>query len=233
MDKKREELLRSRNWSEKEKDSARSPAEPGSYETQCHDFNARVHQELAAIPVPPTLRDQILARRKIIVVPFWKKPAAIAAMAAAFLILTTGLLFWNQVRTEDQTFAGFRARMVGFALREYRMDIHTQQLLEVQKFLAQNGAPSQFNLPAAMAATPVKGGAKLSWQGKPVGMICFTGAGGETLYMFIIESALAAHPAPAVAAFKSLSTAAWTSDGKTFLVAAPLPAAELEKLVKT
>ena len=235
MDKKPDDFNLSRPWSRDTEAQAPAPSDPAQRDLQRshEEFNARVHQELAGIPVPPTLRDQIRARRIIIEVPFWKKPRALAAMAAALLVLASGLIFLTRPSAEDQTFAGFRSRMVGFALREYRMDLHTNQLAEVQKFLAQNGAPSRFNLPAPLANTPVKGGAKLSWQGQPVGMVCFTAATGQTLYMFIIDSALAANAIPEIATFKTLTTAAWTSDGKTFLLAAPLQPTELEQLVKS
>jgi hypothetical protein len=236
VDKNREELIRSRNWSQKFSDEQPAPplapAEAG-LQRQSEQFNARVHQELAGIPVPPTLRDQILARRIIIPVPFWKEPRALAAIAATILLLVTGLVFLTRPPQEDQTFAGFRSRMVGFALREYRMDIHTNQLAAVQTFLAEKGAPAQFSLPAPLANTPVKGGAKLSWQGKPVGMVCFSGAKGQTLYMFVIDSTLAANTTPEVSNFKSLATATWSADGKTFLLAAPLPSIEVERLVRT
>lgn len=233
MDRERDESLRSRDWSGKFKNEIEPSHEVDPKHTE---FNARVHQALADIPVPPTLRDQILARRKTVEVPFWRQPQNIASIAAALLIIATGLIFLKRLPQEDQTFGGFRARMVGFALREYRMDIHTNLLAEVQNFLAQNGAPAQFALPAPLASIPVKGGAKLAWQGKPVSMVCFTGSAGQTLYMFIIETALAASSAasaPEVMTIKNLSTATWAADGKTFLLAAPMTADELGKLVGT
>ena len=167
--------------------------------------------------------------------PFWKQSQNIASIAAVLLVLATGLVFFTRLPREDQTFTGFRSRMIGFALREYRMDIHTNQLDEVQNFLAQSGAPAQFSLPGPLAQVPVKGGARLTWQGRPVSMVCFTGTAGETFYMFVIESALKSPNAssiPEIAPFKRLSTATWTSDGKTFLLAAPITPEELEKLVK-
>lgn len=234
MDKNREESIRSRNWSEKFKDESAPEAAEGA-RSEDVEFNARVHQALAGIPVPPTLRDQILARRKIVAVPFWRQSRNIAAMAAVLLILATGLVFFTRLPGEDQTFTGFRSRMIGFALREYRMDIHTNELAEVRSFLAQSGAPAEFSLPAPLAQVPVKGGARLTWQGRPVSMVCFTGKAGETFYMFVIESALKAANAssiPEIATYKRLSTATWSSGGKTFLLAAPITSEELEKLVK-
>ena len=243
---KREALLRPRNWSAKLHDPDSSPAaaenDPSlrQLQQQSEEFNARVHQALADIPVPPTLRDQILARSKIVTVPFWRNPQNLA-LAASLAILATALLFLLRGRfggaSEDQTFGGFQARMVGFALRQYDMDIHTNQLTAVQSYLAAHGAPAEFTLPLSLAAAPVKGGKSLAWQGKPVGMVCF-GAGQETLYMFVVDSPLPGTPAnagapPDISSFKNLATATWVSGGKTFFIAGPIPGADLERLVRS
>ena len=236
---KREALLRARNWSEKVRDPASgadaAEDDPALANLKQHNeqFNARVHQALAEIPVPPGLRDQILARNKVITVPYWRTPRAIA-MAAALAFMATGLFFWTTAKFggEDRTFAGFRARMIGFALREYRMDIHTNSLAEVQKYLTEKGAPAGFNLPATLAQTPVKGGAALSWQGQPVSMVCFDKL-NTTLYMFVIEHGAAPVNERVVAPFKTVSTATWTAEGKTFLLTGDVPLSELETLTKS
>lgn len=242
---KQEALLRTRNWSEKVRDSEPSPSpadspsdsepdNPGMsrLHQQSEHFNARVHQVLADIPVPPHLRDAILARNKVVTIPYWRTPRAIG-LAAALAFMCTGLVFWITAPREDQTFAGFRSRMVGFAIRQYSMDIHTNSLAGVQTFLAQNGAPAEFTLPAPLTDTPVKGGATLSWQGKPVSMVCFDRS-NTTLYMFVIDHAAArVNPDAEIATFKNLATASWVSGDKTFLLAGDVPVEELQRLVKT
>ena len=206
------------------------------------EFDSRVREAFASIPVPPNLREQILAQNKIVSLPFWRrsnstKAVSGLALAAAIALLATGLLFWNNAPREDKTFAGFRSRMVSFALRNYDMDLHTNQLAAVQTYLATKGAPADFPLPPTLAATPVKGGKSLLWQGKPVGMVCF-GLGNDTLYMFVIDSPLPGTPTnaaspPAITTYKNLATATWTAGDKTFLLAAPIPAPTLERLVKS
>src|SRR5688572_19472727 len=200
---------------------------------QSEQFNARVHEALAEIPIPPGLRDEILARNKVIVVPYWRTPRAIA-MAAALAFMATGLFFWTTAKFggEDRTFAGFRSRMIGFALREYRMDIHTNSLPAVQKYLAQQGAPAEFSLPSTLGQAPVKGGAALTWQGQPVSMVCFDRL-NTTLYMFVIEDRVAAVQDRVVAPFKTVATATWTSGGKTFLLTGDVPLSELDLLTKS
>jgi hypothetical protein len=249
----REALLRPRNWSEKLRDEDPIPAslQNESAARELHRrsevFNAQAHRSLDEIPVPSDLRAKILAQAqsvqpeilqsekpqsKIITVPFWRTPRAIA-LAAALAFMATGITFWITAPREDQSFAGYRSRMIGFALREYRMDIHTNNLAEVQKFLAQNGAPAEFNLPAPLSQTPVKGGATLTWQGRPVSMVCFDRL-NTTLYMFVIDHTTAPiNTAQEIATFKNLATATWTSGEKTFLLAGKVPLEELERLTKS
>ena len=239
MDNKRDELRRTRTWSRKLQEegdvsSAGNDPELDQLRNESAEFNARVHHALAEIPVPPDLREQILARRKIIPVSGWRRHQVLLRIAAAFLILgTLAAVFWRP-SSEDKTFAGFRSRMVAFAIRQYSMDIHTNQLASVQSHLASHGAPAQFSLPPGLAATPVIGGASFAWQGKPVGMVCFKATGGETLYMFVIDSA----DAPGSRDFevspqKNLGTVTWRSAGKTFLIAGEVPLQDLEQLVKS
>ncbi|MGZ8940808.1 MAG: hypothetical protein ACXW32_16515, partial [Limisphaerales bacterium] len=126
----RESPLLARNWSDKLRaESTDAPRDPAHRERQqqSEQFNARVHEALGEIPVPPNLRDQILAQRKIVSVPSWRSPRALF-LAAALAFLATGLVFLMRAPQEDKTIGGFRSRMVAFALREYRMDIHTNNL---------------------------------------------------------------------------------------------------------
>jgi anti-sigma factor RsiW len=226
--------LRTRNWSERvrneETGSAKDDSGLREVRERSGELNARVHSALGNIPVPEGLRARILASNKIVRVPFWRTPRALA-LAAAMVVLATGLIFFATVPREDQSFAGFRNRMVGFALREYRMDIFTNDLSAVQQYLASKGTPSELKLPQTLAQAPVKGGAALSWQGKPVSMVCFERL-NTTVYMFVVDKPTGAVEfAHQALPDKGVSTAAWTAGGKTYFLAAKLPQAELEQLV--
>ena len=228
-----ESALRTRTWSERvrtEEAGLINSPDLVELKDRSAEFNAKAHSALSNIPVPTQLRDQILANNKIIRVPFWRTPRALA-LAAGFALLATGLLFFASVSREDQTFAGFRNRMISFALREYRMDIHTNSLPAVEQFLAAKGTPSNLKLPPNLAQAPVKGGAALTWQGKPVSMVCFDRK-ETTIYMFVVDQPIGAvNFAHQDLPDKGVATAAWTSAGKTYFLAAKLPQSELEQLV--
>lgn len=197
-------------------------------------FNRGVHEKLNQIPVPPGLRDKILAGRKVVKVPVWREPEMLWALAACLVAVASAVFYWARPIPEDTSIAGFRNRMTGFALREYRMDVLTNNLPALKTFLAAKGGPAQFALPAPLARIPLKGGARLTWQNQPVSMVCFDWNKAETLYMFVLSQPLtnSASGAPQIDTVKKLSTATWTGDGLTFLLAGHIPANTLADLIK-
>ena len=73
----------------------------------------------------------------------------------------------------------------------------------------------------------------MDWQGKPVSMVCFDWNGKETLFMFVLDEALANGATPQIAPVKKLTTATWSADGKTFILAGEIPEKDLANLVKS
>src|SRR3954466_5883449 len=97
-------LLRQRPWVSRPVDEEGADLEKASLDGELkelqsshEEFNARVHQALAGIPVPPTLRDQIFARRKIVSVRTWqwRAPAMLAALAALIAFAASLFVFTN------------------------------------------------------------------------------------------------------------------------------------------
>lgn len=190
------------------------------YDDQEHfaqSFRAAVQQ----IQPPTNLRDEILARPKIIAPP-WQRRSFIVAAAAAVALLAVGLIFWLGGPREEPSFAVFESRMVSFALRQYRMDIETADEAAVRSYLQEQGTPSKFPLPPQLASLPVKGGASLTWKSRPVSMLCFDWQGKETLYLFVIEqnqvenASLPADPIPS--RHETIATAAWEANNLVYVL---------------
>jgi hypothetical protein len=245
------EILRARRpWMRDDEDHevlealqlARRDSELASWLEQQSAFHETIRAQLRAFTAPEDLREALLSgRRKII--PMWRRPEFFLAAACLLLALVLGAM-WAQEQPrwargapeEDQTFNGFRSRMVGFALRLYRMDIMTSDLNQVLQFLQEQGAPSQLTLTPGLEAMPVKGGAALTWQGHPVSMVCFHLAKTETLYMFVMEQRALQQstppgPKPEIQEVGGISTASWSHDGKVYIVAARRDAIALERLL--
>jgi len=237
----KEILLRGRPWvtprrgdEQAELERTALDAELTEFKSRQEEFNARVHHELAGIPVPPTLREQIFARRKTIRVKEWRSrgPVVLAALAASIALLAAVTFLTRSVPKEDTSFAGFWQRIITDALRAYGMDTNTTKLMEVKNLLAQTGRPADFSLPAPLEKLPVLGGGALTWQNKPVSMVCFKSPQQEILYMFVIDQAVSgfSERKPEVEEVKGLSTVSWTSGGRAFLLAGKVPPDVVKRL---
>ena len=116
----------------------------------------------------------------------------------------------------------------GVALRGYAMDLATNNPEQIRTYLAQNHAPADFILPAALKQAALAGCAVEGWQGTKVSMICFrTGksvaAGGQSdLWLFVVDRASVqdapAGDAPQFAKVNRLITATWTQGDKLYLL---------------
>jgi hypothetical protein len=198
-------------------------------------FQTAIRDRLRASPVPAELRERILAERKI-VRPLWARPEILLAAAclAAALVLV-GMLFSRS--TEETSLAGYRSRMISFALRQYRMDIVTNDLQQVRQFQQTQGSPSDYVLTPGLQATPVMGGASLPWQGKPVSMICFNLTPKKIAYMFVIDAGNlqpgeVPGPQPVFTPSNGVMTATWRSGRKVYFLAADADRTTLEKLAQ-
>jgi hypothetical protein len=192
------------------------------YEQHCA-FQTAVRRKLRAIEVPAELRARILARQKTVSLPvWWRNPVWLAAAAAIVLLIGLGGLLVRP-RTPD-TFADFQGRMVRTALREYRMDLETNDMQQVRQLMATGGAPSDYVLPKGLEILQLAGGGLLRWRSKPVAMVCFNRSTNQMLYLFVLDRAAVKDPPPTtprVANLSRLQTASWTKDERTYFLAGP------------
>lgn len=187
-----------------------------------------LREKFRQITVPAGLKEQIIseqaAQERMI---FWRQKSALVAMAA--LVLLVGLApFWFLNRAHDDTLAIYQNRMAGVALRGYAMDLVTSSPEQILAYLAQNHAPADFVLPAALKQVVLTGCAVEGWQDVKVSMICFrTGkspapAGQSDLWLFVVDRAsVRGAPAggvPQISKVNRLITATWTQGDKLYLL---------------
>jgi hypothetical protein len=218
------------------------PQPPGRWQDKANPELSRWFQEHCSsylsirtkflnIPTPPDLKARILAEGKTAqtkVIPFRFIPLLRAA-AVIVLCVSLAALFWRSHGRKDD-FDTYRSRMTRTALQPYAMDFHSHNLQFINAFFAEHKAPADYVLPEGVSKAQPVGCAVLRWQGEPVSMICFhsgqpLAAGEKTdLWFFVIDqSSMRDGPAaraPAVARVMKLMTAAWSQDGKTYVLAA-------------
>jgi hypothetical protein len=201
---------------------ARQDPELNRWSTQQLDFNTAVATKLRQIAPPADLKQRILSGRpRAQVIHFWQRPQLLALAAAVVLLL--GLSWYGMIPSQSSQLAAYRVRMAKTALREYRMDLLSQDLSQIKAFLAQNNFPADYVLSPEVAKLPGVGCALLKWQDQPVSMVCLDVGKGELLWVFVMNQGsvkgMTAPARPEFAQVGKLATATWSQQGKTYLLA--------------
>ena len=167
---------------------------------------------------------------------WWQRPAWLAAAAAVVLLLCwCGPLLLRKQEAEQAGFATFRSRMVGLVLRQYSMDIVTNDMVQIRQFLAQRQAPADYVLPGDLQALPVSGGGVLSWRDQRVAMVCFDTPETGTLFLFVVPASSVQSPPESTPRYEQVSrlmTASWSRQGKTYIAATSGDRAALQKYLR-
>jgi hypothetical protein len=186
---------------------------------QQQQFHAAMEKGFGEIPVPAGLRDRIRARAKLIPLPVWRRPRVLAAAAGIVLLLGLSALLWWPAH-KDGSFATFRSRMVSAVLRQYRMDIETNDMASIQKYLVGQKAPTDPAVLSGLTLAPT-GAGLLSWKASSVSMVCFDGGAQGTVFLFIADASEMRDP-PGQRDFtqvNKLMTVSWTERGKVYVLA--------------
>lgn len=210
------EMAQALEWVQRDSELARW------FEQHCA-FQTAMRESFRAIEVPADLTARLLAAPKIVrPQAWWRRPEWIAAAAAAVLLLGLAA-FWPQPRVPDR-FANFQTRMVGTALREYHMDVETNDMTQLRQFLARGGAPADYEVTSGLAKLKLTGGGLLRWRSNPVSMVCFDRGDKQMLFLFVMNrSALKDPPpeTPQVVRVNQLQTVSWTRGDKIYFLAGP------------
>ncbi|HWQ90106.1 MAG TPA: hypothetical protein VN673_00425 [Clostridia bacterium] len=192
------------------------------FEQHCAFQNA-MRAKLRSVPAPVDLKAAILGQSRIVRPAFWQRPPAWLAAAAALVLLAGVATVLLRPGLPDR-FVHFQNRMVGTALREYRMDIVTNDMSQVRTFLASRGAPGDYEVTPGLERLKLTGGGVLRWRNHPVSMVCFNRGDEQMLFLFVMDrSAVKDAPpeTPEVTTTHELATVSWSKGDKTYVLAGP------------
>lgn len=153
------------------------------------DFDRAVCRHLEQAPIPSGLRVEILAAEKLchagrsrrVWLP-WAAAAALLATAAVVLWLPPATAPASLAQAEVELVEMFdRMRTEGMSL-----DHVTDQLAEVNTWLADAGAPLPYLMQAGLRDARPTGCRVLEWRGRKVTMICFR-KGESVAHLFVLE----------------------------------------------
>lgn len=203
------------------REAARNP-ELQAWFIQQQAFNLSVRAHLRRLQPPSDLKQRIMNHRAPAHKIVWWKRSEFLAIAAVIVLFFSLAGSWVSLQ-DPHRLAGLRQRMAKYALTRYRMDVATSDLGAIRTYLARNGGHGDYVLPRELEKLPGAGGAVLTWQSRPVSMVCFRLGTKDLLWLFVIDRAQLSDPpasvAPRFEPVGKLMTAAWSRDGKTYLLA--------------
>jgi uncharacterized membrane protein YbaN (DUF454 family) len=206
------------------------------------ETQAALRNSFKKITPPAAFKEQIISEYNASLrQAWWRRPAVVATLALIVIVVAISSIVMPQISSGPKltAFETFRTRMVNSAVKTYSMDVETNDVVQVRAYLAGKQAHADYVPPANLdEKTSTVGCAALSWQGKPVAMICYkTGlplADGSKSDMFLFVADKTDVPdsprnsSPAFAKVGAMTTASWSQNGKLYLLAA-LDESELKR----
>lgn len=213
------------------------------FERHCAGHQA-IRASLKRIAAPAGLKEQIISeRRAALAAEGWRRRSVVAGVvcAVAMLVLVTFKFIEPGSGRSEMSYESYRTRMVKTAMRNYGMDLETNDVRVITNYLAQHQGHADYQLPPPLANATNTGCGVLTWQGHPVSMVCFHSGrplppGQKTdLFLFVIPSNVATSPPaadqPQFAHVNTFTTASWMHDGLIYLLATPGDEAFLRKFL--
>jgi hypothetical protein len=216
---------------------ARTDPELRAWYEQHRAWDAAIREKMRAIPVPGDLKYEILSGRKIVTGPahWWNRRAALLAAAALIaLLLTLSAMLLKRPRSTPDTFAEFRRDVIATALREYKMDLQTNDMVQIRAFLGTRGAPSDYVPPSGADKLKLVGCGVLNWKRQPVSMVCFEDQRARGIWLFAIKGKQWKDRPGTQAEFQkvlSCPAASWSQGDMVYVLAGETKEPDLRKLL--
>ncbi|MFA6543035.1 MAG: hypothetical protein WCS99_01325 [Limisphaerales bacterium] len=185
-------------------------------------MDSRLARSFGTFPVPPDLKTQLLAARKVIVVPVWQRRPVWLAAAAGIAILL-GLVFVPRTPRSGPSLAlSERSELLRLAGQGPHVNMMAASFPAIQTWLRERQMPAELALSEQLKGQHYKGCRILEWQGRRVTMMCL-GLEGRHVDLFVLDAGLLpglpGDGQPQFARVGDVNTAAWSRGGQTYLLA--------------
>ena len=191
-------------------------------------FDSAMAKGVKAIEVPADLRASLLADRSVVVrLPVsWWRPAwnswrvRAAAAAAIVLLISVGATIAQRGPTR---FADFRREIIEENWNSpNHLQFRSSNLVRVKQWLARQGGPTGFSLPAGFENPQLHGCGLVHVGGHPVAVLCLA-EGSKHLHLYVADDVQFADlPKKGVPEFEKCGvwkTASWQKGDQTYVLA--------------
>lgn len=199
-------------------------------------IDAKLAEKLQSFPVPPALKVQLLAARKVVSPPaWWRRPQWISAAAATVALLAT--LAVILIRSpQHREFAEFRSYVADTAATLDHLDLQTNDLHQIREWLGGHSAPDNFVIPVKFNGKPSVGCRVFQWNGQKVSLVCFELENQKVAHLFVMDrSQLTNLPGEGALQFQTardgITTAAWSDARRIYVVAMQQGEPDLKRLL--
>ena len=198
----------------------------------------RLAEKFNVFPVPPGLKTQLLAARKIVLpLPrWWQKPAWLTAAAACLTLLVTIVALSLRSPTKAQ-FANFRSYAGAVAGdKNGHLDLMSRDVTAMRQWLNNRSAPADFVVPAGLNGLPSLGCRVLDWNSRKVSFICFELGNKQLVHLFVMDrDSLRGTPQGGVREVAALdggiTTLSWSDNKRVYVLAGHQNETELKRLL--
>jgi len=195
-------------------------------------------KKLQSFPVPSELQGDILQSAKIRSIPFWKKPVYWTVAAAAAIALMAGL-FWTNGREQTPSLVAFdqyRDQIAGIVSGFWMLKHHSSDMKDMQAWLADAKAPSQFSVPPKLDAMKPLGCRSFEVDGNKVSLLCYKLRDGKTeAHLFVVDRKMIENAppenVPSFAQKSGWSMAFWSDATNVYILASKTDPDTLKELL--
>jgi hypothetical protein len=187
-------------------------------------IDARLSKSFREFPVPPALKERLLAaRNSVTLVPWWRRHAWISAAAACLALV--GMLAVLLTRSPGQReFAEFRSYAAEAAGSLDHLDLETSDYRKIRQWLEGHNAPDNFTLPGRLNGKSNVGCRLFQWNGQKVSLVCFEIGNKKVAHLFVMaRSTFTNLPGSGTPQFSAapngIATAGWSDAQHVYILA--------------
>lgn len=203
-------------------DTAASNPKIAEWMVKQQEATDAIHAKLNEVPVPPGLKDRILAGEAVSRSRRGWSRRSIPAMAAALAVLLgiSVLQFLPRSAAGERSFAGLRADMSEFLSGYFRLEMQSKHLERLQAHLADKHEFTNYTVPGALARNTSVGCRTIEWHDGEVALICFS-VEGELVHLMILPKEHLPVPPTGLGPVQEgeWATTSWQDDENVYLVA--------------